>query len=432
MGATRSFLTSSEGLRGVTSFSFRSRRVVDDYSTFERYYDVGPVGRVVRFIPAIPTILFVAEVYCDTLSTEVAKPEDTALLEKSNSSNATIERGGFWKNLSLSRHKPKLEESRKSNDANSEVDKRRGRFLNSLAFLTGLSFGRLATSASSTVKSIAKAPHAFSINLGSSKTSPYFAAYYSQYPYAPLLPYPFFYPFGFAPMIDAAKSQASQNDQTPQVINLFDNRPSDLAGNNEDYTDADKSNEADDRIRLRAEADRNAEEKVRGCKESQRKHSKEMDREYLQANTDSRLFFDFNDGNQTAPDNATTTSPPNNTSPSNNTNTTHHHHHYYHYGGHTEYPHFSGYYGGYPQNIHHVDLTTTPPYNQVSYNVPYEQSTNFYHDNKYNVYSEYNPPFSASFSPDQTNEHTGVDANRLYPSGYPQPPNIGDGFKPLT
>lgn len=67
-------------------------------------------------------------------------------------------------------------------------------------------------------------------------------------------------------MIDAAKPQTSQNDQTPQVINLFDNRPNDLAENNEDYADAEKSNEdngADDRIRLRVEANRNTEEKVR-------------------------------------------------------------------------------------------------------------------------------------------------------------------------
>lgn len=188
------------------------------------------------------------------------------LLERNNNSHA-IEKGSFWKNLNLSRHKLTKEESRNLGSINSEADKRRGRFLSSLAFLTGLSFGGLATAASSTMKSIAKMPQAFSINLGSSKTSPYFAAYYSQYPYAPLLPYPFFYPgpFGLAP-IDATKSQTPQNDLTPQVINLFDNRPVDLAENNEDYTDTEKfnaGNGADDRKRLRAEADRNAEEKVR-------------------------------------------------------------------------------------------------------------------------------------------------------------------------
>jgi len=154
-----------------------------------------------------------------------------------------------------------MEESRNLDSTENEVDKRRGRFLSSLAFLTGLSFDGLATAASSTVKNIAKMPQAFSINLGSSKTSPYFAAYYSRYP---LLPYPFFYPFGLVP-IDAAKLQTQNDLTTPQVINLFDNRPIDLAGNNEDYTDekSNADNGADDRIRLRAEANRNAEAKVR-------------------------------------------------------------------------------------------------------------------------------------------------------------------------
>jgi len=205
-------------------------------------------------------------VYCDTLPTKVAKLEDTILLEKNNNSHAMTEKENFWKNLGLSKRKStKVEESKNLNSINSETDKRKARFLSSLAFLTGLSFGELATTASSTIKNIAKMPQVFSINLGSSKTSPYFAAYYSQHPYAPLLP--FFYPgFGLTPTIDAAKpSQTSQNDLTSQVINLLDNRPIDLAGNNEDYADAEKFNEGNgaDGIRLQAEADRNAEEKVR-------------------------------------------------------------------------------------------------------------------------------------------------------------------------
>jgi len=238
--------------------------VVNNYSTFEQYFDVGFVTTSSEFISQIPTTLFVAEVYCDTLPIKVAKPEDTVLLERNNS-HAIIEKGNFWKNLSLSKRKStKMEESRNLNSINSETDKRKARFLSSLAFLTGLSFGELATTASSTIKNIAKMPQVFSINLGSSKTSPYFAAYYSQHPYAPLLP--FFYPgFGLTPTIDATKPQTSQNDLTSQVINLLDDRPIDLAGNNEDYADAEKSNEGNgvDGIRLQAEADRNAEEKVR-------------------------------------------------------------------------------------------------------------------------------------------------------------------------
>lgn len=145
------------------------------------------------------------------------------------------------------------------------------------------------------------------------------------------------------------------------------------------------------------------------------------EREYIQANAaDLRAVLTRQNENETV-DNTTTTNPP-----SNNTNTTYHHHHHYH-GGYN--PNFPGYYGGYPQNIHHVDFTTTQPYSQLSYNVPYEQPVNFYHDDKYNAYPGFNPPFSAPFLPDQTNEYAGTDFNRLYPSY--QLPNITDGFRPL-
>jgi len=148
------------------------------------------------------------------------------------------------------------------------------------------------------------------------------------------------------------------------------------------------------------------------------------EREYLHVNAaDLRATLNFRDANQTVPTNNATTSP------TNNTNTTHHHHHHHHHHhGHKEYSYFPGYYGGNPHvDIHHVDLTTTQPYSQVNYNIPYEEPANFYHDDKYNVYPSFNPSFSAS---DQTNEYAGTDFNRLYPSGY-QLPNISDGFKPL-
>ncbi|XP_036145511.1 uncharacterized protein LOC105833788 [Monomorium pharaonis] len=356
-------------------------------------------------LPDLPTNLSVAEVYCDTLPTKVARSEDTVLPERNNSH--AIEKESFWKNLNLSRHKPtKVEELRNLSSTNSKADNRKGRFLSSLAFLTGLSFGGLATAASSTVKSIAKMPQAFSINLGSSKSSPYFAAYYSQYPYAPLLPYPFFYPgaLALASTSDAAKPQTPQGDLIPQVISLFDNRSIDLVENNEDYTDPERfnaGNGADDRKRLRTEANRNAEEKgtIGKCKEFQRKHSNALketarEREYLQTNAaDFQTILNFRVANQTVLDNATTIAPENRTH--------HHHHHHHHHHGqygqyghpHKEHPHFSGYYGGYPQNIHHVELTTSQPYSQVSYNVPpYEQPANFYPDDKYNAYPSINHP----------------------------------------
>lgn len=156
-----------------------------------------------------------------------------------------------------------------------ETNKRKSRLLSSLAFLAGLSFGGLATAASSTAKTIAKLPQtSFSLNLGSSKGSPYLTAYYNPYP---LLPYPFFLPgsIGLAPMINLAKPQTtSHNDLSPQVISLFENRPPiDLAEDNEEYLDEEKKfknnkrtgngeDGADDRTELQAKVDRNAEEKV--------------------------------------------------------------------------------------------------------------------------------------------------------------------------
>lgn len=157
---------------------------------------------------------------------------------------------------------------------------------------------------------------------------------------------------------------------------------------------------------------------IRGCKESQRKQGKATarEREYQVSAADLQTTLNFRAANQTESGNTTTIKPPG--------NTTHHHHHHHHH----QYPYFSGYYGGHPQNIHHVEITTTQPYSQNGYHVPYEQPANFYHDDKYNVYPGLNPSYSAPYSPDPTHEY--ADFNRQYPSGY-QPPNISDGFKPL-
>lgn len=163
------------------------------------------------------------------------------------------------------------------------------------------------------------------------------------------------------------------------------------------------------------------------------------EREYIHVNAaDLRAALNFQAENQTEPiDNITTTTMRTRTTTLNSTTPTitpprntsqHHHHHHHHHHGNNEY--FPGYYGGYPQNIHHVDLTTNQPYNQISYNVPYEQPGNFYHDDKFNIYPGFNPSFPAPFLSDQTNEFAGTDFNRLYPSGY-QLPNVSEGFKPL-
>lgn len=154
------------------------------------------------------------------------------------------------------------------------------------------------------------------------------------------------------------------------------------------------------------------------------------EREYLHENAvnlQASLNFRRSENSTEKPDDTISNKPtmrPNTTTISpDHTNTTHHHHHHHHHI-------FPGYYGGYPQNIHHVDLTTSHPYSQIDYNPPYEQHTNFYQNDKYNVYQGFNPSLSAPFSSDQSNEFAGTDYNRVYPSGYP-PLNISDGFTPL-
>lgn len=175
------------------------------------------------------------------------------------------------------REPTKMQELKDLDSTANETNKRKARLLGGLAFLAGLSFGGLATAASSTVKTIAKMPQAsLIVNLGPSKTSPYFTAYYS--PYSPFIPYPFFYhgPFGFAPTTDHSKKpQVSSHNDLPQVISVFDNRqPADLVGNSEEYADEEQNPDDDNaadgedgatdhRSELQAEANRNAEEKVR-------------------------------------------------------------------------------------------------------------------------------------------------------------------------
>ncbi|XP_029661751.1 uncharacterized protein LOC115234668 [Formica exsecta] len=415
-------------------------------------HDAVTMGSLIIVLLAVAG--YCSEIQGNTTPITVAKPEDTKLVERNNIH--TIEKGIFWKNLDMSKRKSMHNDESKV--LNNETNRRKSRLLSSLAFLAGLSFGGLATAASSTAKTIAKLPQtSFGLNLGSSKGSPYLAAYYNPYP---MLSYPFLLPgsIGFAPMINLAKPQTtSHNDLSPQVISLFENRPPiDLAEDNEEYLDEEKSKNnkrtgngddgADDRTELRAKVDRNAEEKIRGCKEGQRKHGNFLkgsirERENLQVNADdSRATLNFRDANMTAAnENQTVTEDTNMAMTTNPTkiifgppkNETHYYPH------HTEYPPYLGYYGGYPQNVNRVDLTTGSnthhDHNQINYNLPYEQRPNFYQNDKYNVYSSshFNPPFSGPFPSDQINEYAGTDVNRFYHSPEYQPP-YNDGFRPVT
>lgn len=97
------------------------------------------------------------------------------------------------------------------------------------------------------------------------------------------------------------------------------------------------------------------------------------------------------------------------------------------------------YYGGYPQNVHHIEFTTETnkyqEYERINYNLPsYDKPMNFYSDDRYNYYS--NPPVDSSptndFQQEQIPEYFSNDFNRfLYPS-YNTPPFGNNDFRPVV
>lgn len=244
--------------------------MVNNYSALERAIFLCR-SRVTSLARKVTTVL-VAETCCDTSpAASVIRPEETGYLMETNDSYVTDK--GFSRGLGV-RQPAEVPQSKNLDSTNSEASKRKARLLGGLAFLAGLSFGGLATAASSTVKTLAKMPQAsLTLNLGPSKASPYFAAYYSPYSFLPL---PLFYHSPFGPTADPPRPQESSHDDDsrPQVISVFDNRqPDDFTANNEQYSDElknpgnDKSaaGDGEDGAERRSElrADRNAEEKVR-------------------------------------------------------------------------------------------------------------------------------------------------------------------------
>lgn len=165
--------------------------------------------------------------------------------------------------------------------ANVKIDSsnRKSKILRSLAFLAGLSVGGLAGAASSDVKTYTKLPP-LSVNVGASRISPQVAAIYNPYLYVSY-PYILATPFGIYPLWDLLRSQSIngiQNNfqpltQNPQVLNLFDNKPTDLLNNSDEYVEEaqkiesiktpNDTEDTDKSVESQVEGDRNAEEKVR-------------------------------------------------------------------------------------------------------------------------------------------------------------------------
>ncbi|XP_015188561.1 PREDICTED: uncharacterized protein LOC107072826 [Polistes dominula] len=170
-----------------------------------------------------------ASVKCDIITTTI-KPQSAMILKENNS--RSLEKETPW-----SKYTEKLEDNKINKNTMETFNKRKSKFLGSLAFLAGLGFGGLASqAASSTVKAYAKFPQAsIAMNFVPSKQGPYLAAYYEPYPF---VHNPYFYhsPLGFYPLVDPSKLQSliggssQQNgiNRPTQIITLFDDkRPSD-------------------------------------------------------------------------------------------------------------------------------------------------------------------------------------------------------------
>lgn len=186
------------------------------------------------------------EANCDSV-TKTLEPESTIILKKNNSHS--LEKEGLWSSLLSKRLEStniKNTEERENDKVNAmeTFNKRKSKFLGSLAFLAGLGFGRLAGAASSTVKAYAKFPQAsIAMNFVPTKQGPYLAAYYDPYPFVPP-PYLYHAPLGFYPFLDPLKlqsliggsSQQNGADRPDQIITVFgDKRPTDSDDSEEEY-----------------------------------------------------------------------------------------------------------------------------------------------------------------------------------------------------
>ncbi|XP_054014234.1 uncharacterized protein LOC128895554 isoform X2 [Hylaeus anthracinus] len=366
----------------------------------------------------------------------IRKPIVTSTLKNDDSVTQATQ---VWKNsLRLLQNPLKIDDLKKIANTKVDLSNRKNRFLGPLAFLAGLSVGGIP-GVPPNVNTYAKAPPA-NLNFGASQLP--FPYQYMPHPYVLATS------LGLYPLLNPSVMQAingGQNDfqtlpQNQQVSNLLENKkPNDLLNNNDEYpeestkvenlgTPNDVEEKADESAELPVEDIRNAEEKesstVIVCdlrKESKKKDDNSVKLASRDLEKDNSPVFRA--GPNTKPENVTV-------APMQMENTT--------INNATSLP-FNGYYGGYPQNVHHIDFTTETneyhDYEHINYNLPtYDKPVNFYSDGRYHYYS--NPSVDSSptndFHQEQIPEYVSNDFNRyVYPS-YNTPPFANGGFRPVT
>ncbi|KAF7396458.1 hypothetical protein HZH66_007320 [Vespula vulgaris] len=431
-------------------------------------------------------ILYGRDVYCDDI-TKTLKPENTMILKKNDSH--PLQKETLWSSLLLKRLESmniKNTEKHENNKINTMemFNKRKSKFLGSLAFLAGLGFGGLAGAASSTVKAYAKFPQAaIAMNFVPSKQGPYLAAYYDPYPFVPH-PYLYHAPLGFYPFMDPLKlqsliggsSQQNGADRPDQIITVFDDkRPSDSDDSEEEYIvekkKIDKSKKSSSRLENRVgsaesligSVDKRTEGEMKNqivtC-ETQKKIEEEIDN----VSTKDSMMYDFEDlqedaDNSRASTNRRKTQANNSTTSRPDSNFTTRRDHtprptHTHASiptttnltvenstmeNNTTFSPFFGYYDGNPQNIENIDLTSDmlPPIyqepNPINYHLPYERPANFYSDERYNFYSNSFPNSypSGPFFSEHLSDYSTNDFDRyVYPPDNNSPTYVNQ-FKPI-
>ncbi|XP_028524271.1 uncharacterized protein LOC108001451 isoform X2 [Apis cerana] len=262
----------------------------------------------------------------------------------------------------------KLEESERNMKKEVGSSNRKSKILRSLALLAGLSVGNLTNAASTDVKTYTKFP---SLNVDTSRISSPLATIYNPYPYVSY-PYIFATPLGFyPPLLDLLRLQSINGLQNvqPSSLNLLDNKITDQ----NEYGEAQKieniKTPSKQNININTDIQEEEDQNEEGKKEVNAKQSNTL-KNIVKDNSFTIAFRAANTtttntttpGNMTQTDNSTQTSPP-------------------------------FYYGGYPQNIHHIDFTTKAyepyyySYQHINYDLPsYNKPVDFHWDETYNNY----------------------------------------------
>ncbi|XP_029048989.2 uncharacterized protein LOC114878887 [Osmia bicornis bicornis] len=331
--------------------------------------------------------------------------------------------------------------------ANIKVDpsNRTSKNLRSLAFLASLRANNLAKAASSNVKT--NAPSVPS-NVDATKISSQIAAIYNPYSYL-THPYILTAPLGIYPLLDLLRLQSlggtNKNFQSlPEHLQtLLDNiKQTNLINNNDEYGEENKkvekvkaSSENGDNEHggdFEVEDYRTSEEKVTAsdtaCNAQKKINTKlkDVSKEHEDIeNSGQNTLANIIKNNKTHADVSKNPGTHNSTGS-------------YNY---TSYPFYGYYYGGYPPNINHVDLTTDTndykyhDYEHINYNLPsYDKPVNFYSDQKYNYYSvpSGDPYLSNQFHQEQIPEYFSNDFKRhLYTTDNP-PTFSNNDFKPMA